>query len=370
MKLVAKEYSPITYLTKRKVEKDFRLNVFSLLIITAALVGAIAAGMARGDALSMEKLAAMVLGTLVAATFIFAFPFWILVLGVLVAAGIAVYKVIGDGFLLQYAILTAGLLLMPTLQLANQWEKAVIFRLGKFRGLRGPGLFLIVPLIDRAARYIDTRIRATDFRAETTLTRDTVSVNVDAIAFWMIWDAEKATLEVEDYLDAVILSAQAALRDAIGKHDLASLLSERERLGKEIQEILDAKTNPWGVSILSIGITDIVISKELEDALSQQAQAEREKQSRLILGEAEVEVAQKYVEASKQYADNPTALQLRAMSMVYESIRKNGTVVLLPSGAVQDMALGKVMDDVTKGKKPLQDLTGLGGKSAAAGGGQ
>jgi regulator of protease activity HflC (stomatin/prohibitin superfamily) len=245
---------------------------------------------------------------------------------------------------------------MPFLQMAQQWEKAVIFRLGRFKGLRGPGLFLIVPVIDRAARFVDTRIRATDFRAETTLTKDTVPVNVDAIAFWMIWDAEKATLEVEDFLDAVILAAQAALRDAIGKNDLASLLSERDRLGKEIQEILDAKTNPWGVSILSIGITDIIISKELEDALSQQAQAERERHSRLILGEAEVEVARKYVEASKVYAENPTALQLRGMSMVYESIRKNGTVVLLPSGAVQDLALGRVMGDLAKAKKPPSGL--------------
>jgi regulator of protease activity HflC (stomatin/prohibitin superfamily) len=361
MKLSPREYSPIIYLTKHKLEKDFRINVFSLLILGAAIGGVIAVLSTGSGRLDVEKLTMIVSGALVAGVIILLLPFWIVDLGIIALAGIALHEVIDENFLPVYCILSAGFLLMPTLQLAQQWEKAVIFRLGRFRGLRGPGLFFMIPIIDRAIRFIDTRIRATDFRAETTLTRDTVSVNVDAIAIWMIWDAEKATLEVEDYLDAVILSAQAALRDAIGKHDLTGLLSERERLGKEIQEILDAKTNPWGVSILSIGITDIVISKELEDALSQQAQAERERQSRVILGDAEVEVAAKYVEAAKYYADNPTALQLRAMNMIYEGIRKNGTVVLLPSGAVQDMALGKVMDDVIKGKKPLGDLTGKGG---------
>jgi regulator of protease activity HflC (stomatin/prohibitin superfamily) len=358
MKLIPKEYSPIIYLTKQKIEKDFRLNVYSFIVLGAAVGAGIAIHSAVGSPLETDQLAAVAFGVLIASLILLVFPIWMLDLGLIVVGGVSLYQLLGDGFLPLFIGIAAGFLLMPFVQLTHQWEKAVIFRLGKFRGLRGPGLFLMTPIIDRAGRFVDTRIRATDFRAETTLTKDTVPVNVDAIAFWMIWDAEKATLEVEDFLDAVILAAQAALRDAIGKHDLASLLSERDRLGKEIQEILDAKTNPWGVSILSIGITDIIISKELEDSLSQQAQAERERHSRMILGEAEVEVARKYVEASKVYADNPVALQLRAMNMVYESIRKNGTVVLLPSGAVQDLALGKVMGDLTKGKKPLGDFGG------------
>ena len=356
MTIKPKEYSPIVYLTKRKWEKDFRLNVLSLLIFAAACGCGILAQWLSAHPLDLKQTVLVLLGCLVAAVYLLVLPFWGLNLGLIAAGGLALYRAVGEGFLPLYIPMSLGVLLAPAVQLAQHWEKVVIFRLGRFHGLRGPGPFFIFPVIDRAARFIDTRIRATDFRAETTLTKDTVAVNVDAIAFWMIWDAQKATLEVEDFLDAVILSAQSALRDAIGRHELSSLLSERDRLGREIQEILDAKTNPWGVTILSIGITDIIISKELEDALSQQAQAERERQSRLILGDGEVEVAAKYVEASRRYAQDPAALQLRAMNMVYESIRKNGTVVLLPSPAVQDMALGKIVDDVGKGKKPLEDL--------------
>jgi regulator of protease activity HflC (stomatin/prohibitin superfamily) len=353
-----KEYSPIIYSTKRKSEKDFRINVLGNLIFAAACVCGILARSLIGSPLDFAQTAFIALGCLAAAVYCILLPFWTLHLGLIAAGGLALSMAVGEGFLPLFIPIALGVLLAPAVQLAEQWEKVVIVRLGRFRGLRGPGVFLIIPIMDRAARFIDTRIRATDFRAETTLTKDMVVVNVDAIAFWMVWDAHKATLEVEDYLDAVILSAQSALRDAIGKHDLSSLLSERDRLGREIQEILDAKTNPWGVTILSIGITDIIISKELEDALSQQAQAEREHQSRLILGQAEAEVAEKYVEASRRYADNPAALQLRAMNMVYEGIRKNGTVVLLPSPAVQDMALGKIMDDMGKGRKPLEDVAG------------
>ncbi len=353
MKLSARsrEYSPIVYLTKRKIEKDFRISLISLILFAAAVGAGIAFQFAAGPALEANQITLVAIGCFTAVIVLMALPFWLVDFALIGISGVLLYRMLGSGFLPLFGPSAAGLLLMPLIQMSEQWEKAVIIRLGKFKGLRGPGLFLIAPVIDRASPFVDTRIRATDFRAETTLTRDTVPVNVDAIAFWMIWDAEKATLEVEDYQDAVILAAQAALRDAIGKHELSSLLSERDRLGKEIQELLDAKTNPWGVSILSIGITDIIISKELEDALSQQAQAERERHSRMILGDAEVEVAKKYVEASKAYADNPAALQLRGMSMVYESIRKNGTVVLLPSGAVQDLALGRVMGDLAKAKK-------------------
>jgi regulator of protease activity HflC (stomatin/prohibitin superfamily) len=356
MLVLPREFPPLKYVTKRKWGRDFRLNVFCFLLLGAAVVAGVAVAMAAGAPFEVEGLGSIAAATMIAGLVLFVIPYWILDLGLIAAVCLLSFRLLGAGAPWLPIILSAGLLVMPAVQLAQQWEKVVIFRLGRFHRLRGPGLFLMVPIIDRAVRVVDTRIRVIEFRHETTLTRDTVPVSVDAIAFWMIWDAEKAILEVEDYMDAVTLAAHAALRNAIGKHDLASLLSEQERLGKEIQEFLDAKTNPWGVSILSIGITDILISKELEDSLSRQAQAERERQSRLILGRAEEEIASAFVEASKHYADNPTALKLRAMSIVYEGLRKNGTIVLLPSGAIEDMALGKVVEDLSHGKAPFQDL--------------
>jgi regulator of protease activity HflC (stomatin/prohibitin superfamily) len=215
--------------------------------------------------------------------------------------------------------------------------------MGKFKKVHGSGLMFLIPLVDRIAQFIDMRIRATDFSAEKTLTRDTVPVHVDALAFWMIWDAKKAILEVENYTEAVILSAQTALRDSIGKHKLSSLLSDREELGKAIQQSLDAKTNPWGVTILSVEITEIIIPKELEDSLSKQAQAEREKESRIILGAAEVEIAKKFTEASKEYANDPVALQLRSMNMIYEGIRQNNSMMLLPASILDHMDIGAVL---------------------------
>ncbi len=360
MMFVPRDFPPIKYVTRRIFERDFRLTILGVLVLAAALAGAVAAAVAGPAALDPVAGGGVFIGGMIAGLLLFLLPFWMLDIAFIVTAAITFARLLEESFLVPFLILAAGLLLLPMLQLSRQWEKVVIFRLGRFRGLRGPGVFLIVPVIDRAARFIDTRIRVVEFRHETTLTRDTVPVSVDAIAFWMIWDAEKATLEVEDYLDAVTLAAHAALRNAIGKHDLASLLSEQERLGMEIQEFLDAKTNPWGVTILSIGITDIVISKELEDSLSKQAQAQRERQSRLILAESEEEIADSYVKASRRYADNPTALQLRGMSITYEGIRKNGTIVLLPSGAVQELALGRVLEDTAQGKRPLEELKGEG----------
>jgi regulator of protease activity HflC (stomatin/prohibitin superfamily) len=338
---------------------DFRLTIVGFILYLIILAGAVAAsGAPPAAGFDARAAGTMIVVGIVAALIILFLPFWAVVLTCMAAGGIAIRATLGnDASLWPWAIVAVGLLLAPMVQLAQQWEKAVVFRLGRLRGLRGPGVFLIAPVIDRAPRRIDTRIRVVEFRHETTLTRDTVPVSVDAIAFWMVWDAEKATLEVEDYFEAVTLAAHAALRNAIGKHDLSSLLSEQERLGKEIQEYIDAKTNPWGVTILSIGITDIVITKELEDSLSRQAQAQRERQSRVILAEAEEEVADSFVNASRKYADNPTALQLRGMSITYEGLRKNGAIVLLPSGAVQELALGKVIQDTVKGEKPFADLT-------------
>jgi regulator of protease activity HflC (stomatin/prohibitin superfamily) len=237
------------------------------------------------------------------------------------------------------AVIVAGLL-TPALQMAYQWERAVILRFGRFRGLAGSGLFAIVPVVDKVSNYVDQRIRVTDFSAEMTLTRDTVPVNVDAIAFWMVWDAEKSVLEVEDFVDAVTLSAQTGLRDAIGKHELADMLSHRDRLGKEIQQVLDAKTNAWGITVQSVEIRDIVIPKALEDAMSRQAQAERERQSRIILSTAETEIAAKFADASRHYRKNPVALHLRAMNMVAEGLKQKGSMIIVPSTAVETMGLG------------------------------
>lgn len=244
-----------------------------------------------------------------------------------------------DSWLLVTSVIVAGLL-SPSIQVAYQWEKAVCLRFGKFRGLRGSGVFLVFPVIDKVANFVDQRIRVTDFRAETTLTRDTVPVNVDAIAFWMVWDPEKSVLEVADYAEAIAFSAQTALRDAIGKSELAEMLSERDRLGKEIQQVLDGKTSAWGITVQSVEIKDIIIPKGLEDAMSRKAQAERERQSRIILSNAETEIAANFSEASEFYKHNPAALHLRAMNMVFEGLKKKGSMIIVPSTAVETMGLG------------------------------
>ncbi len=239
------------------------------------------------------------------------------------------------------AILVA-LTALLSLRIALQWDRAVILRLGKFQRLAGPGVFWIIPVIDRVSRYVDMRIRATDFRAESTLTRDTVPVNVDAICFWLVWDAQKAVLEVETYYRAIILSAQTALRDCIGRHTLAEMLTEREALGKALQEVLDAKTNPWGITVQSVEIRDVIIPQALEDAMSKQAQAERERQARIILSTAESEIAAKFIEAAAPYKDNPVAVHLRAMNMLYEGLKEKGSIIVVPSTAVDSMNLGAI----------------------------
>jgi len=247
-----------------------------------------------------------------------------------------------DAALIVTAIATiaAAVVFAPGVQIAYQWERAVVLRFGRFKTLHKPGVFVVIPVIDKVAQFVDQRIRVTDFSAETTLTADTVPVNVDAIGFWMVWDAQKSVLEVEHFDEAVVLSAQTALRNAIGKHDLAVLLSERERLGKEIQHSLDEKTSAWGITTQAVEIRDIIIPKGLEDAMSRQAQAERERQSRIILGTAETEIAEKFASASAHYRDNPVALHLRAMNMVYEGLRQKGSMIIVPSSAVESMGLG------------------------------
>jgi len=239
--------------------------------------------------------------------------------------------------------LALGLLITATIKYTDQWEKAVVLRLGRYRGLRGPGYFAIVPVLDRVAYTIDQRIRTSAFGAESCLTRDTVPVNVDAIAFWIVRDAERAALSVQDYDEAVILSAQTALRDAIGKHDLAELIQARVELGHGLKLALEQKMVTWGIEVQSVEIRDVIIPAALEDAMSRQAQAERERQARIILGTAETEIAHKFVEAADAYRDHPVAMNLRAMNMLYESIVKRGSLMVVPSGLADSLNVPGMM---------------------------
>jgi regulator of protease activity HflC (stomatin/prohibitin superfamily) len=248
--------------------------------------------------------------------------------------------------ILHMNVMIAGILLAMVIsmsvKIANHWEKAIVLRMGKFKGLKGPGVFLIIPIIDRIYKYIDHRVRVTDFKAEQALTKDTVPVNVDAVVYWMVWDAEKAALEVQKFRVAVSYISQTSLRDIIGKHELADLLQNREKIGAALQETMDEFTNPWGITCQAVGIKDIVIPANLSNAMSKQAQAERERLSRIILGTAETEIAENFAKASEQYIDNPVALQLRGMNMLYEGLKEKGSLVVVPSSALESMNMGAI----------------------------
>jgi len=277
-----------------------RIPPIAILLFTVILL------LAGGTALGLESLGA---------------PDW--------ASGTAVvvWTLLGSYFLLA-------------LKVADQWEKAVVLRFGRFRGLRGPGIFWIVPVVDRIPLWIDHRVMVTPFNAEKTLTKDTVPVDVDAVLFWLVWDAEKAALEVEDYRSAIGWAAQTALREVIGQMTLADILVGRARMDQDLQKIIDARTTPWGVTVQSVEIRDVVIPPDMEDAMSRQAQAERERQARVILGESERQIAQSFADASVAYRDNPTALHLRAMNMLFEGLKEKGALVIVPSSAVDTMNLG------------------------------
>jgi regulator of protease activity HflC (stomatin/prohibitin superfamily) len=236
-----------------------------------------------------------------------------------------------------------GVFMSQSPKIAKQWERAVVLRLGKYTGLRGPGLFWITPFVETIPIYIDQRVITTSFAAEETLTSDTVPVNVDAVLFWMVHDSEKAALEVQDYTQAVSWAAQTALRDIIGRTSLTELLRGRERIESELQALIDQRSNPWGVTVQSVEMRDIVIPTSLQDAMSREAQASREKSARIILGQAEVEIANLFFEASKSYQNNPTALHLRAMNILYEGLKEKGALMLVPSTAVESMGLGGLM---------------------------
>lgn len=239
-------------------------------------------------------------------------------------------------------LMFVGIYILFALKVANQWEKAIVLRLGKFHRLCGPGMFWIVPIVDTIPTWIDHRVMVTPFAAQKTLTKDTVPVDVDAVLFWVVWDAEKAALEVEDYRAAVDWAAQTALRDITGRMMLADILVGRSVIDQELQQVIDERTTPWGVTVQSVEIRDIVIPQELEDAMSRQAQAERERQARVILGESEKQIAESFAEASLAYQNNPTALHLRAMNMLFEGLKEKGALVIVPSSAVDTMNLGGI----------------------------
>ncbi len=246
-----------------------------------------------------------------------------------------------------------GLYFLFSIRVADQWEKVAVLRFGRFTGLRGPGLFWMVPIVDRLSRYVDQRVSVSNVSAESTLTRDTVPVNVDAIVFWMVWNPEKAILEVQDFTQAITLSAQTALRESIGRHELHQMVAEREMLGKELQRILDEKTTPWGITVQSVEIRDVQIPQALQDAMSREAQAERERRARTILGLAETEIAEMFGKAGLTYQNNPVALHLRAMNMLYEAIKEKGAMVIVPSSAVETMGLGGMLATTSlAGAKP------------------
>jgi hypothetical protein len=266
------------------------------------------------------------------------------ILALSIGFGVILDPVVGvaDGIVTLVIVLgtLVALYFLFALKVANQWEKAIVLRFGKFHGLKGPGLFWMVPIIDSIPAWIDHRVMVTPFNAEKTLTKDTVPVDVDAVLFWVVWDAEKAALEVEDYRVAISWAAQTALREIIGQMDLAAILVGRAAMDAELQKIIDERTTPWGVTVQSVEIRDVVIPEALEDAMSRQAQAERERQARVILGESEQQIADSFRQASLAYIDNPVALHLRAMNMLFEGLQERGALVIVPASAVDTMNLG------------------------------
>jgi len=268
---------------------------------------------------------------------IFAVLLLVAIVGALLMDGKVADWIIGAFTL---GLMTLGTYILYALRVASQWEKAIVLRLGKFHKLAGPGLFWIVPIIDTIPAWIDHRVMVSPFTAEKTLTKDTVPVDVDAVLFWVVWDAEKAALEVKDYVSAISWAAQTALREIIGQMTLADILVGRSKMDLDLQKIIDDRTTPWGVTVQSVEIRDVIIPPDLEDAMSSQAQAERERQARVILGESEKQIAASFAEASQAYVDNPTALHLRAMNMLFEGLKEKGALVIIPSSAVETMNLG------------------------------
>lgn len=261
---------------------------------------------------------------------------------ILIGADVALFAFKTIGPITAGAGFFLAIYIAAMVRIADQWERAVVLRMGRFRGLKGPGPFLIIPILDRVVNYIDQRVRVTDFSAEETLTKDTVPTNVDAVVYWTVWDVEKAALEVQDFVSAVSYIAQTGLRDIIGRHELAELLQNREKIAEDLQVSLDQHTNPWGITCQTVGIKDIVIPAALADAMSKQAQAERERQARIILGTAETEISEKFAIAARNYRNDPVALQLRGMNMLFEGLKEKGSLIIVPAAALESMNLGAI----------------------------
>ena len=290
----------------------------------------------------------------------FAALIFFVILGIGVAVAYGVFRATANptgGWWIGVAAFVVALIVQSAIKVADQWERAVVLRLGTFYSLRGPGLFCIVPIIDMIPYWIDIRVITTSFKAEKTLTKDTVPVDVDAVLFWKVIDPKKAALEVADYQTAISWAAQTALRDVIGKTMLSEMLVGREMIDADLQKIIDQRTEPWGINVLSVEIRDVLIPTALQAAMSMQAQAERERQARVILGDSERQVAQKFEEAAKFYADNPTALHLRAMNMLYEGLKEKASLIIVPSTAVDTMQLGSVAGLSALSKVLAQELT-------------
>jgi regulator of protease activity HflC (stomatin/prohibitin superfamily) len=282
---------------------------------------------------------------------------YVVIVLVVVVGAIIMDGKVQDWIIGTYAVvlMIIGLYFMFAIKVARQWEKAVMLRLGRFHGLRGPGFFWMVPILDSASSWIDQRVMVSPFNAEKTLTKDTVPVDVDAVLFWLVWDAEKAALEVQDYRAAITWAAQTALREIIGQMTLADILVGRAKMDADLQKIIDERTNPWGITVQSVEIRDVIIPPDLEDAMSRQAQAERERQARVILGESEQQIAASFAQASEAYVNNPTALHLRAMNMLFEGLKQKGALVIVPSSAIDTMNLGGLTGMVAMG----QNMTNL-----------
>ncbi len=275
---------------------------------------------------------------------LFAVFIFVIILGAGLAGAYAAYGVsnTGESATIAVSAFVLALLISSAVKIADPWDKAVVLRLGKFNSLRGPGLFFIIPILDTIPYWIDTRVIATSFKAEKTLTKDTVPVDVDAVLFWKVLDPQKAALEVADYIRAISWASQTALRDVIGKTMLSDMLEGRDKISIVLQKIIDERTEPWGINVNSVEVKDVLIPAALENAMSMQAQAERERQARVILGDSERQVAEKFGEAALTYANNPVALHLRAMNMLYEGLKQNSTIVIVPSSAVDTMQLGSM----------------------------
>ena len=277
-------------------------------------------------------------------------PISLFVFIVLVLVSVGLYLLAVVGVVGLIILLVFSLLVSSAIRVADQWERAVVLRLGKYKGLKGPGPCMIIPVIDSVSTYIDQRVRVSVFNAEQTLTKDTVPVNVDAVVYWTVWDVEKAALEVQEYQKAIEHIAQTGLRDTIGKHELSELLQERDKIADDLQHVLDQSTSPWGITCQTVGIKDIAIPQDLAEARSKEAQAERERRARVILGTAETEIAEKFAQASQKYTDNPVALHLRGMNMLFEGLKEKGSMVIVPSSALDTMNLGAMGGLVSLGK--------------------